>query len=221
MVHRITKTWTWLKQLNTCTWDLQVIWARGCVHVCLNRYRCGHGLPCSSAGKQSACDAGDLGSTPQLGRCPGEGKGYPLQYCGPENSMDSIVHGVTKSWTQLSFQVWTLCVRVNAWMHLRTCVWACALCTSSEGEGAVTSCKQQLWMENPMDRGAWWTTVHSVANSWTQLRWLSTAEHTRRLERGENKNYTHKHKHIQNKMRKLVVIGLYFYKWLCGQSCYS
>ena len=76
-------------------------------------------------------------------------------------------------------------------------------------------------MENPMDRGAWWTTVHSVANSWTRLRWLSTAEHTRRLERGENKNYTHKHKHIQNKMRKLVVIGLYFYKWLCGQSCDS
>ena len=37
-----------------------------------------------------------------LGRFPGEGKGYPLQYSGPENSMDCIVHGVTKSWTQLS-----------------------------------------------------------------------------------------------------------------------
>ena len=37
-----------------------------------------------------------------LGRCPGEGKGYPLQYSGLENSMDCIVHGVTKSRTQLS-----------------------------------------------------------------------------------------------------------------------
>ena len=39
---------------------------------------------------------------PGLGRSPGEGKGYPLQYSGLENSMDCIVHGITKSWTQLS-----------------------------------------------------------------------------------------------------------------------
>ena len=45
---------------------------------------------------------GDLGSIPGLGRSPGEGKGYPLQYFGLENSMDCIVHGVAKSWTQLS-----------------------------------------------------------------------------------------------------------------------
>ena len=38
------------------------------------------GSPCSSAGKESACNAGDLGSTPGLGKSPGEGKGYPLQY---------------------------------------------------------------------------------------------------------------------------------------------
>ena len=44
----------------------------------------------------------NLGSVPHLGRCPGEGKGYPLQYSGLKSSMDSIVHGVTKSWTQLS-----------------------------------------------------------------------------------------------------------------------
>ena len=42
-----------------------------------------------SAGKESACNAGDLGSIPGLGRSPGEGKGYPLQYSGVENSMDS------------------------------------------------------------------------------------------------------------------------------------
>ena len=60
------------------------------------------GFPCGSAGKKSACNAGDLGSIPGLGRSPGEGKGYPLQYSGLENSMDCIVSGVTKSWTWLS-----------------------------------------------------------------------------------------------------------------------
>ena len=40
---------------------------------------------------------GDLGSIPGLGQSPGEGKGYPLQYSGLENSMICIVHGVTES----------------------------------------------------------------------------------------------------------------------------
>ena len=60
------------------------------------------GFPDSSVGKESTCNAGDLGSIPGLGRSPGEGKGYPLQYSGLENSMDSIVHGVAKSQTRLS-----------------------------------------------------------------------------------------------------------------------
>ena len=45
---------------------------------------------------------GDLSSIPGLERSTGEGKGYPLQYSGLENSMDSVVHGVAKSWTLLS-----------------------------------------------------------------------------------------------------------------------
>ena len=45
------------------------------------------GFFCGSAGKESACNAGDLGLIPGLGRSPGEGKGYPLQYSGLENSM--------------------------------------------------------------------------------------------------------------------------------------
>ena len=59
------------------------------------------GFPCGSAGKASAPvnNAGDLGSIPRLGRSPGERKGYPLQYSGLENSMDYIVHGVTKTQT--------------------------------------------------------------------------------------------------------------------------
>ena len=54
------------------------------------------GFPGSSAGKESTCNVGDLGSIPGLERLPGEGKGYPLQYSGLENSMDCIIHGVTK-----------------------------------------------------------------------------------------------------------------------------
>ena len=59
-------------------------------------------LMASSVGKGSTCNAGDPGSIPGMGRSPGEGKGYPLQYSGLENSIDCIVHGVAKSWTQLS-----------------------------------------------------------------------------------------------------------------------
>ena len=57
-------------------------------------------FPDSSAGKESACNAGDLGSIPRLGRSPGEGNSYLLQFSGWENSMDTV-HGVTKSRTQL------------------------------------------------------------------------------------------------------------------------
>ena len=65
------------------------------------------GFPCSLVGKESACNAGDLGLIPGLGRLPGEGNGNPLQYSCLENLMDrgawqATVHGVTKSWTQLS-----------------------------------------------------------------------------------------------------------------------
>ena len=57
------------------------------------------GGACGSTGEESDCNEGDLGSIPGLGRSPGEGKGYPLPYCGLENSMDCIVHGVTNSQT--------------------------------------------------------------------------------------------------------------------------
>ena len=60
------------------------------------------GFPCDSAGKESTCNAGDLRSIPGLGRSPGKGKGYPLQYSGLENSVDCIVHGAAKSQTRLS-----------------------------------------------------------------------------------------------------------------------
>ena len=57
------------------------------------------GFPGGSAGKESASNAGDLGSIPGLGRSPGEVKGYSLLYSGLEYSMDCTVHGITKTQT--------------------------------------------------------------------------------------------------------------------------
>ena len=65
------------------------------------------GFPSCSAGEESACDVGDLGSTPGLGRSPEEGNGYPLHYCGLEKPKDrgdwqATVYRVPESRTQLS-----------------------------------------------------------------------------------------------------------------------
>ena len=77
------------------------------MHFKLHMYTIGTGLglmsqpsfPGGSAGKESSCNEGDLDLNRELGRSPGEGSGYPLQYSGLENPMDRIVHGVTKSRT--------------------------------------------------------------------------------------------------------------------------
>ena len=78
------------------------------------------GFPCGSAGKESAGNAGDLGSIPELGRSPGEGKGYPLQFSGLGNSVDCIVHQVTESDTErLSlFLIWSYLVKC-----IHPCLW--------------------------------------------------------------------------------------------------
>ena len=76
----------------------------------------------SSVGKESACNEGNLGSIPGLGRSPGEGKSYPLQYSGLENSMDCIVHGVAKSQIRLSH--FHFCTYINEYV----CMQACILC---------------------------------------------------------------------------------------------
>ena len=65
------------------------------------------GFPGGSGGKESSCNAGDVGLMPKIGRSHGERNSYPLQYSGLENSMNrgawqAIVRGVTKSLTQLS-----------------------------------------------------------------------------------------------------------------------
>ena len=87
------------------------------------------GFPGGSAGKESACNVGDLGLIPGLGRSPGEGNGYPLQYSGLENSMDYTVHGVTKSWTQLS-NFHKICVTFGPIGMLITLIWLSVSATS-------------------------------------------------------------------------------------------
>ena len=62
-------------------------------------------FPGGSVGKEPACNVGDLGSIPGLGRSPGEGNSYPLQYSGLKNSMNCIVHRVAKSQTQLATEL--------------------------------------------------------------------------------------------------------------------
>ena len=87
-VHGVAKSWTWLNK-----------WTE------LNSHH--KDVPGSSAGKESACYAGDPNFIPGSGRSPREGIGYPLQYSGLEISIESAscqatVHGFAKNWTWLS-----------------------------------------------------------------------------------------------------------------------
>ena len=92
--------------LRRYTCNIQKVNFKNTLYICIITTG---GFPGGSDGKESACNAGDLGSIPGLGRSPGEGKGYPLQYSGLENSTDCIVHGVTKSQTRLNdFPSYTL-----------------------------------------------------------------------------------------------------------------
>ena len=77
------------------------------------------GFPGGSVGKESAYNSGGLGLIPELGWCPGEGNSYPLHYSALENSMDCIVHRVTKSQTwviDFNFHLsvsWEICMQVK------------------------------------------------------------------------------------------------------------
>ena len=71
----------------------------------------------SLVGKESTCNEADPGSIPESGRSPAGGIGHPLQYSGLENSMGYVVHGVTKSQTQLSDFHFTDAL----WTHNKNC----------------------------------------------------------------------------------------------------
>ena len=90
----IAKTWKQSKCLLTDEW-IKKNW------TLLSRKK---GFPCGSAGKESSCNAGDLGSNPGLRRSPGKGKGYLLQYSGLENSMDMRLQRVGHDWVTFTSQ---------------------------------------------------------------------------------------------------------------------
>ena len=124
------------------------------------------GFPHGSAGKESTCNAKDLVSIPRLGRLPGEGKGYPLQYSGLKNSMDCVVHEVAKSWTRLSD------------FHFISGKNSACLCRSQKRRGLNPWVRniswRRKWQPAPVfspgkfhDRGAWWTAVHGVTRHWS------------------------------------------------------
>ena len=102
------------------------------------------GFPCGSAGKESACNAGDPSSIPGLERSPGEGIGYPLQY-----SWASLVAQVVKNLPAM-WEAWVRSLGGE----------------DSLEEGIVTHSSVLAWRIS-MDREAWWATVHEVTQSRT------------------------------------------------------
>ena len=109
------------------------------------------GFPGSSAGKESACNAGDTGSIPGSGMYPGEGIGYPLQY-----SWASLMAQIIKNLPAL-WETWVLSLG-----------WKDPL-----EEGMATHSSILAW-RIPTDREAWQAAIYGVTNSWTQLKGLST-----------------------------------------------
>ena len=98
------------------------------------------GFPGSSAGKESACNAGEPGSIPGSGSSPGEKIGYPLQY-----SWASLVAQMVKNLPSMQ----------ETWIP------------SLGGEEGMATHSTILAWRIPMDIGAWWVTVHWVSTSWT------------------------------------------------------
>ena len=117
-INLFTKIGCWLDypkghNLSTETLQVFIFWLVGCIFFVfyfwvlflLSFFLLSlllSGFPGGSDGEESPCNAGDLGSIPGLGRSPWKRGCNALQYSGPENSMDYIVHGVTKSQTRLS-----------------------------------------------------------------------------------------------------------------------
>ena len=155
----------------------------------------------SSADKESACNVEDLGLIHGSGRSPREGNGYPLQYSGLENSMDCIVHGITKSQTRLSsfhyhlYLMLFLFLKMNFFHISRECRvvlprWLGLPRWLSSKESAMQ--ETQIWslsqeipgegngnplqyycLGNSMDRGAWQATVHGFTKELDTTSWLS------------------------------------------------
>ena len=137
------------------------------------------GFPGSSAGKEFACNAGDPGSVSRSGRSPGEGIGYPLQY-----SWASLVAQSVKNLPAM----WETQVRSLGQEDLLE-------------KGMATHSSLLAW-KIPMDRGAWWATVHGVAKSRTQL--------------------SSKHRTAQHAPYDTIFLLEYLYPWVSKkQTCHQ
>ena len=115
--------------------------------------------------KESACNAGDRGSIPGLGRSPGEGNGYPPPYSGLENFMKCMknFHGVRYGWVTFTF-AFNYMLTMHT-VHTRAT-------TGIEGQGRNGNPLQCSCLENPRDSGAWWAAVYGVTQSRARLMWL-------------------------------------------------
>ena len=119
---------------------------------------------CDSEFKASACNVGDLGSIPGLGRSPGEGNGNPLQYSCLVNPMDggawwATVHGVSKSRLRLGDFTSLQELDTTEGLHFHF-----SLSCIGEGNGNPLQCS---CLENPRDGGAWWAAICGVTQSRT------------------------------------------------------
>ena len=136
--------------------------------------------PCGSDGKESACNAGDPSLIPGSVRYHGEGNGYPLQYSCLENSMDRgtwwvIVHGSQR------VRHYSLRVRHTGQLAFLGAFQVALVIKNppanagsiKDRDGGHGNPFQYSCLETPMDRGAWWGTVHRVAKSLRGLKWMS------------------------------------------------
>ena len=114
LVAQLGKNLSAMQETPVQFWGWEILWRRNRLPTPVFL-----GFPCGSAGKESACNVGDLGSIPGLGRSAEEGNGYPLQYSGLENSVDCIVHGVAKSQTRLSDFYFTSLLYHHLWKWSR------------------------------------------------------------------------------------------------------
>ena len=124
-----------------------------------------HGFPGSSAGKESACNAGNLRLIPELGRSPGEGNGYPLQCSGLENSMSCAVNGVVKCRTRLSLSDFHTHTHTHTHTH------------NLVGLGLSCGMRFLLWCKDSLVvvRGLSCSTAHGILGPWPGIKPTSFA----------------------------------------------
>ena len=138
------------------------------MYINLSCYSSMLGFLSNSAGTESACNAGDLGSIPGLERSPGGGNTYPLQYPGLENSINHIVHGVAKSRTRLNDFHFTSLINVYRLVLASTEGFLKGFPAGSDGK--ESACKetwvQSLGEEDPLKEEM---TTHSNILAWRIL----------------------------------------------------